>query len=57
MTADRAGGSGGASTAEAQARIGRTGNSVRVGGQTFEATPAQIMRLSNATNAADAAMN
>jgi len=57
MTADRAGGSGGASTAEAQARIGRTGNSVRIGGQTFEATPAQIVRLPNATNAADAAMN
>ena len=40
----------------AQASRGRGAYSVRIGEQTFEASPAQIMRLSNATNAADAAI-
>ncbi len=37
----------------AQAR--RSSSAVRIGGQTAEATPAEIMRLSNATSAANAA--
>ena len=48
-------GGGEASVDLAQAR-GRGGN-VRIGGYTFEATPAQILRLSNATNAAEAAVS
>ena len=50
---DAGGGEAGIDLAQARGR----GGNVRVGGYSFEATPAQIMRLSNATNAADAAVS
>ncbi len=40
----------------AQNNRGRGTVSLRAGGQTFEATPAQVMRLSNATNASNGAV-
>ncbi len=45
---------GGASSYDiAQSRGGRNSTSVRVGGRSFEGTPSQVMRLSNATNTAN----
>lgn len=49
-------GGGAAPYTVAQSRGGRSSTTVRIGGRDFEGTPAQVMRLSNATNAANRAL-